>query len=42
MNKCAGADIPSWVMTELGPLVAKGDITVGEFKTALQYVLEGA
>ena len=35
-----GMDIPSWVMTELGPLVAKGDITAGEFKTALEYVLE--
>ena len=35
-----GVDIPSWVMTELGPLVAKGDITAGEFKTALEYVLE--
>ena len=35
-----GADIPSWVMTELGPLAAKGDITVDEFKTALEYVLE--
>ena len=37
-----GADIPSWVMTELGPLAAKGDITIGEFKTALTYVLENA
>ena len=37
-----GADIPSWVMTELGPLAAKGDITIGEFKTALQYVLDNA
>ena len=35
-----GVDIPSWVMTELGSLVAKGDITAGEFKTALEYVLE--
>ena len=35
-----GMDIPSWVMTELGPLVAKSDITAGEFKTALEYVLE--
>ena len=34
-----GADIPSWVMTELGPLVVKGGVTVGEFKTALEYVL---
>ena len=35
-----GVDIPSWVMTELGPLVAKDDITVEQFKTALEYVLE--
>ncbi len=34
-----GADIPSWVMTELGPLVVKGGVTVGEFRTALEYVL---
>ena len=40
MNKCAGADIPSWVMTELGVLAAGGDITVEQFKTALEYVLE--
>ena len=37
-----GVDIPSWVMTELGPLAAKGDITAGEFKTALEYVLDNA
>ena len=37
-----GMDIPSWMMTELGPLAAKGDITAGEFKTALEYVLERA
>ena len=37
-----GADIPAWVMTELGPLVAKGDVTAGEFKTALEYVLGNA
>ena len=36
------ADIPGWVMTELGPLAAKGDITVGEFVTALTYVLDNA
>ena len=35
-----GADIPPWMMTELGPLVAKGEITVGEFRTALEYVLD--
>ena len=37
-----GVDIPSWVMTELGPLVVKGDVTIDEFKTALEYVLEHA
>ena len=35
-----GADIPEWVMTELGVLVAKGEVTVDEFRTALEYVLE--
>ena len=35
-----GADIPSWVMTELGPLAAKNLITIDEFRTALEYVLE--
>ena len=35
-----GADIPSWMMTELGPLAVKGDITIGEFRIALEYVLE--
>ena len=34
------ADIPDWVMTELGVLAAKGDVTIGEFMLALQYVLE--
>ena len=34
------ADIPDWVMTQLGVLVAKGDVTVEEFVLALQYVLE--
>ena len=37
-----GIDIPGWVMTELGVLVAKGDVTVDEFKTALTYVLDNA
>ena len=37
-----GADIPSWVMTELGVLAAGGEVTVDEFKTALEYVLENA
>ena len=35
-----GVDLPDWMMTELGVLVAKGDVTVGEFVLALQYVLE--
>ena len=35
-----GMGIPNWVMVELGVLVAKGDVTVDEFKTALEYVLE--
>ena len=39
---CPGIDIPGWVMTELGVLVAKGDVTVDEFKTALTYVLDNA
>ena len=34
------ADIPDWVMTEQGVLAVKGDVTVGEFMLALQYVLE--
>ena len=33
-------DLPDWMMTELGVLVAKGDVTVDEFVLALQYVLE--
>ena len=37
-----GVDIPGWVMTELGPLVAKGDVTADEFRAALEYVLENA
>ena len=36
------ADIPDWVMTELGVLVARGDVTVDEFMLALQYVLENS
>ena len=36
------ADMPSWMMTELGVLVAKGDVTVGEFLVALQYMLENS
>ena len=37
-----GVDLPGWMMTELGVLVAKGDVTVDEFMLALQYVLEHA
>ena len=37
-----GIDIPSWVMTELGMLAARGDITAGGFKTAPEYVLGNA
>ena len=36
------ADMPRWMMTELGVLVARGDITVDEFLLALQYVLENS
>ena len=35
-------DLPDWMMTELGVLVARGDITVDEFLLALQYVLENS
>ena len=34
------ADLPDWMMTQLGVLVSKGDVTVEEFVVALQYVLE--
>ena len=34
------ADILDWMMTDLGVLAAKGDVTVNEFALALQYVLE--
>ena len=34
------ADLQNWMMNKLGVLVAKGDVTVGEFVLALQYVLE--
>ena len=37
-----GTDLPDWMMTDLGVLVAKGDVTVGEFVLALQYVLENS
>ena len=35
-------DLPDWMMTQLGVLVAKGDVTVDEFLLALQYVLTHA
>ena len=35
-------DLPDWMMTQLGVLVAKGDVTVGEFVLALQYMLTHA
>ncbi len=35
------ADIPDWVMTKLGVLVVKGDVTVNELVLVLQYVLDG-
>ena len=38
----SGAEIPNWVMTDLGPLVVKGGVTVGEFKTAPEYALGNA
>ena len=37
-----GANIPDWVVAGLGVLVARGDITVNEFKTVLEYVLDNA
>ena len=32
-------DVPNWVMANLGPLVAKGDVTAGEFRTAPGYAM---
>ena len=37
-----GADLPDWMMTELGVLVVRDAVTVNEFMLALQYVLEHA
>ena len=37
-----GIDIPDWMMTELGPLVVKREVTIDESKVALVYVLENA
>ena len=36
------ADIPDWMMNTLGVLVVRGDVMVGEFVLALQYVLENS
>ena len=36
------ADVPDWMMTELGVLAAKGDVMVVEIVLALQYVLENS
>ena len=37
-----GIDLPDWMVTKLGVLVAKGDVTVNQFVLALQYVLTHA
>ena len=37
-----GIDLPDWMVTKLGVLVAKGDVTVGQFMLALQYMLTHA
>ena len=34
--------IPGWMVTGLGVLTAKGDVTVDEFLVTLQYVLENS
>ena len=34
------ADIPDWMMTELGVMVSKGDVTADEFVTSLAWVLD--
>ncbi len=34
-----GEDIPAWVMTDLAPLVIKKQITLDEFRVALEYVM---
>ena len=33
-------DLPDWMMNKLGVLVAKGDVTTGEFLTSLAWVLD--
>ena len=37
-----GVDIPNRMMTKVGVLAAKDDITAGEFKTAPEYILGNA
>ena len=37
-----GTDLPDLMMTDLGVLVAKGDVTVGQFVLVLQYMLENS
>ena len=39
-SSTAFVTVGHWMMTQLGVLVAKGDVTVDEFMLALQYVLE--
>ena len=34
-----GADMPGWMMTELGPLAAKGEVTMDKFIAVLECVL---
>ena len=34
------ADIPDWMMTDLGVLTARNMVTVDQFRTALVYVLD--
>ena len=35
-----GLDVPDWVIVKIGPLAAKGDVTVNEFRTVPGYVVE--
>ena len=37
-----GADLPDWMMTDLGVLATKGNVIVDEFVSTLQYVLENS
>ena len=34
-----GTGIQNWVMTELGPLVVRGEVTMDEFRAVLVYVV---